>query len=47
MKFYDVLVIQLHVLSEEDANKMFYSMFVNSSGKVDGYIPVDLQMEIS
>lgn len=39
------LVIQLHVLSEEDANKMFYSMFVNSSGRVDGYIPVDLQME--
>lgn len=40
------LVIQLHVLSEENANKMFYSMFVNSSGRVDGYIIVDLQMEI-
>jgi hypothetical protein len=39
------LVIQCQVLSPRDAHAMFYFMFVNTNGKIDGNIPVDLQME--
>ena len=39
------LVLQCHVLFEQEAHVMFYSMFVNTTGKIDGNIPADLQME--
>ncbi len=39
------LVLQYQVLSLKDAHVMFYSMFVNTNGKIDGNIPADLQME--
>ena len=39
------LVLQCHVLSAQEAHAMFYSMFVNTTGKIDGNIPADLQME--
>jgi hypothetical protein len=39
------LIQQTCLLSEHDANIVFYSMFVNTRGKVDSHIPADLQME--
>ena len=39
------LVHQLCILSEEEANLMFYSMFVNTKGDVDSFVPCDLMME--
>ena len=39
------LVHQVGILSEHDAHMMFYSMFVNTKGKIDTNIPCDLQME--
>lgn len=39
------LVLQYQVLSEHDACAMFYSKFVNTSGRIDGNISADLEME--
>lgn len=39
------LVQQCYRLSMQEAHFMFYSMFVNTSGRSDGNIPADLQME--
>jgi len=39
------LVQQISTLSEHDANKQFYSMFVNTQGHIDSHIPADIQME--
>ena len=39
------LVHQLAILSEHDAHMMFYSLFVNTKGRIDSNIPCDLQME--
>lgn len=39
------LVHQLCLLSEKEAHCMFYCMFVNTKGRLDSHIPVDLQME--
>ena len=37
------VVIQSHVSSEQEAHAMFYSIFVNTTNKIDGNIPADLK----
>ncbi len=39
------LLHQVCLLPEKQAHCMFYAMFVNTKGRVDSHIPVDLQME--
>jgi len=39
------LVQQICTLSEHDAKLTFYSMFINTHGRIDSHIAVDMQME--
>ncbi|XP_070547037.1 uncharacterized protein [Ptychodera flava] len=39
-----LLVHQFCILSEKEAHEEFYGLFVNTHGKLDSHIPVDLQM---
>ena len=39
------LVHQTCTLSEYDAKLTFYSMFINTQGRIDGHIAADMQME--
>ena len=38
-------LFQLYESTEKEANEMFYGQFVNTQGKVNSFIPADLQME--
>jgi len=39
------LVHQICILSDKEANEVFYGLFVNTSGKTDSHIPADRRME--